>query len=419
MSLWRMAWRYLWGRSLVTALTLTGIALSAALICSVLTLRRESEANFLRESGQYDLVVGAKGSPLQLILSSIYHLDLPTGNIPYDRFLALRNDEQIENAIPLGLGDNFHGYRIVGTDTNLFQLNDRLDALRPLVSLQSGRFFQNDFEAVVGAQVARQTGLKLGDAFVGTHGLVVTPGSSEHKAFPYKVVGILAPGSGASDRAIFITLASVWQIHAQEAELHRKLAGVVSTTTTAHDNHLEVTAVLLRLKSVGLRYGMVQEIQKRTESMAAIPVNEMLRLYQQVLAPMQRALLAVAALVVLVSALSITATLYQSAERRRRDLAVLRALGAHPREIFVLVLLEAFLLTLMGLALGWGMGHGALAVAGPYLRDALGIGVSPWSVDRLETMALGVVALGGWLSGLLPAVLAYRREPVNDLTLGG
>ena len=419
MNLWHMAWRYLWGRALVTGLTLTGIALSAALICSVLTLRRESEAGFLRESGQYDLVAGAKGSPLQLVLSSVYHLDVPTGNIPYARFQAFGEDPRVACAIPLGLGDNYRGYRIVGTDTNLFQLEDRLEPQQPLFRLQAGRFFQGDFEAVVGAQVARQTGLKLGDTFVGTHGLVVTPGSSEHKAFPYRVVGVLAQGNRSSDRAIFITLASVWRIHASETALHRKLAGVVSTNAAPQASDLEVTAVLLRLKSVGLRLWMAQEIQKRTESMAAIPVNEMLRLYQQVLAPMQRALLAVAALVVLVSALSITATLYQSAERRRRDLAVLRALGAHPREVFALVVLEAFLLTLLGLATGWLAGHGALAAAGPYLRDTLGVGVSPWSMDRLEGIALGVVALGGLLAGVVPAALAYRREPASDLASVG
>jgi putative ABC transport system permease protein len=313
----------------------------------------------------------------------------------------------------MGLGDNYHGYRIVGTDTNMFNLADRREPGKHLFNLSAGRFFQNDFEAVVGAQVARQTGLKMGDTFVGTHGLVVTPGSSEHRAFPYKVVGILAPGGGSSDRAIYITLASVWRIHEKEADIHRKIAGVEPSAPST--NNLEVTSVLLRLKAVGLRLWMSQEIQKRTEAMAAIPVNEMLRLYQQVLGPMQRVLLAVAALVVVVSALSITATLYQSAERRRRDLAVLRALGAHPRELFALVVIEAVLLTLMGLAAGWLIGHGGLAAAGPHLRDTLGIGVSPWATDRIELIAFSVVALGGLTAGLLPAVLAYRREPVSDL----
>ena len=190
----------------------------------------------------------------------------------------------------------------------------------------------------------------------------------------------------------------------------------METKAALSQKDLEVTAVLIRLKTVGLRLWMAQELQKQTEAMAAIPVNEMHRLYQQVLEPIQRLLLAVAALVVVVSTLSITATLYQSAERGRRDLAVLRALGAHPREIFSLVVIEALLLTLLGLAAGWFLGHGGLALANPYLRDSLGIGISPWSTNRIEAIALLIVAAGGLLAGIIPAVLAYRREPVNDLS---
>ncbi len=176
-----------------------------------------------------------------------------------------------------------------------------------------------------------------------------------------------------------------------------------------------MTAVLIRLKAVGLRLWMVQEIQKRTEAMAAIPVNEMLRLYQQVLGPMQKVLMGVAGLVVMVSVLSITATFYQSAERRRRDLAVLRALGAHPAEVAALVVLEALLLTLLGICAGWMIAHGGLALAGSALRDSIGIGLKPWTSDRLELGALGIVAGGGFIASLLPAVFAYRREPVTDL----
>ena len=413
MSLWRMAWRYLWSRTLVTILTLTGIALGTALICSVLTLRRESEAGFLRESGQFDLVAGAKGSPLQLVLSSIYQLDVPTGNIPYSRYEALRDDRRVASAIPLGLGDNYHGYRIVGTEDKIFALSDRKDLKKPLYHLDAGRYFVSDFEAVIGSQVARQSGLKVGDTFVGTHGLVVTAGSSKHTDFPYKVVGLITESGSSIDRAIYVTLPSVWRIHEKEADVHRKIAGVEGSTPA---QELEVTAVMIRLKSVGLRLWMAQEIQKRTEAMAAIPVNEMLRLYQQVLGPMQRVLMGVAALVVVVSVLSITATLYQSAERRRRDLAVMRALGAHPSEIAGLVVLEALLLTVLGISVGWLIGHGGLALAGSALRDSIGIGLSPWTTDQIEWIALAIVASGGIFAGLLPAILAYRREPVNDLT---
>ena len=244
---------------------------------------------------------------------------------------------------------------------------------------------------------------------------MVTPGSSEHPAFPYKVVGVLSSSGGSSDNAIYVTLPSVWRIHEKEADTHRQIAGVAPKAPSTND--LEVTAVLLRLKTIGLRLLMSQEIQKQTESMAAIPVNEMLRLYQQVLKPMQRLLLAVAALVVIVSALSITATLYQAAERRRHDLAVLRALGAHPREIFTLVVLEALMIALLGLAVGWFLGHGGLAMANPYLRDSLGIILRPWTTDRVEVISLGLVAVGGLLAGILPAIQAYRREPVTDLSL--
>ncbi len=285
-----------------------------------------------------------------------------------------------------------------------------------MYQLASGRYFQSDFEAVIGAQVARQAGIKVHDTFVGTHGLVAAAGSSEHTDFPYKVVGILSDSGNSTDRAIYVSLSSVWRIHEKEAEVHQKIAGVETAAETLFHSDLEVTAVLIRLKSVGLRLWMRQEIQKHTESMAAIPVNEMLRLYKQVLGPMQWVLLGVAALVVVVSALSITATLYQSTEQRRRDLAVLRALGAYRWEIFALVVIEALLLTLLGLSAGWLLGHGGLALADRYLRDGFGIGVSSWTTDRLEWIALGTVACGGLLAGLLPAILAYRREPVNDLS---
>ena len=178
MSLWKIAWRYLWSRTLVTLLTLTGIALGVALICSVLTLRRESESGLLRESGQFDLVVGAKGSPLQLVLSSIYQLDVPTGNIPYTRYQALKNDKRISRAIPLGLGDNYRGYRIIGTEEEIFTLTDRKDETRNLYHLASGRFFKDNFEAVIGAQVARRGGLQVGDTLVGTPGLGGTAGAA-------------------------------------------------------------------------------------------------------------------------------------------------------------------------------------------------------------------------------------------------
>ncbi len=379
MTLLGMAWRYLTARPLVTGLTLAGVALGVGLIAAVLTLRRETERTFQREAGLFDLVVGAKGSPLQLTLSSVYHLDMPTGNVPWSLYERLRDHRRIATAIPIGLGDNYRGYRIVGTEPHLFDLQHEG---RAFFRFAEGGVFEDDFDVVLGAQVAIATGLKIGDRFAGTHGLASMPGSEEHGEFPYRVSGILKATGTAQDRAIFATLRSVWIIHDKERQLHAAIQGTASRA----ESPLEVTAVLLRLKARGLRLWVADDIRNNTEGMPAIPVNEILRLYQNVLEPVQKTLLGVAALVVVVSCFTVLVTLHQAVERRRRDLAII-----------------------------WLLGHGALAAAAPVLRDRLGLLIDPWSIDSIELNALLVVTATGLLSGLLPAVSGYRRTPAHDL----
>lgn len=410
MNLVRMAWRYLWVRPLVTLLTLAGIALGVALIGAVLTLRRETERTFQQEAAMFDVVVGAKGSPLQLVLSSVYHLDVPTGNVPYALYEKLKANPRIAMAIPIGLGDNYQGYRIVGTEPHLFDLTDQ-GGTAPFFHLKQGRFFKDDFEVVLGQQVAVTTGLKVGDTFVGTHGLVSMPGSEEHREFPYHVVGILQPTGTAQDRAIFGSLASVWRIHDKEAQIHEAIRG----TAPKEPPPRETTAILLRLKARGLRLWVADDIRKNTEGMPAIPVNEILRLYQNVLEPMQRTLLTVAGAVVIVACLTVLTTLYQSAERRRRDVAIIRCLGGRRLEVALLIMLEAALLALAGIAAGWMLGHGLLMAGAEIIRQRSGLLINAWSIDVLEFKALALVALCGVASGVVPAVACYRRTPAHDL----
>lgn len=456
MSLWRIAWTYIWRRAFVTVLTVAGVALGAALVSGVLTLRRESRALFLDEAAIFDIVVGAKGSPLQLTLSAVYHLDAPTGNIPWDRYLALRDDFRVRTAIPLGLGDNYRGYRIVGTTPGIFEVRrwDR-DMADPQLMLRfaQGGPFVDTFDAVLGSEVARQTGLGIDSVFVGVHGIRPLPGSEAHDDFPYRVVGVLAPSGTSKDRAILVPIEAVWEVHRAEAELHRRLYGDYDDEPdpepldeddepidegyaflAAWDESRpaapspgpggvfagdeEATAVLVQLRTAGMRMMMSEEIRNQTEAMAAIPLLEMQRLTSGVLRPMERALLAIAALVCVVALLSVLATLLQSAERRRRDAALLRVLGAHPAEILVLMLLEAVFISLIGTALGWLLGHGGAALAAAHLRETMGIVASPWSMDRAEWTALLAIASAGVLAGLTPALLAYRRSPVRDLAPG-
>ena len=312
MSFLGMAWRYLRYRWAVTLLTLAGIALGAALVCAVLALRHESERALSRDAGLYDLVVGGKGSPLQLVLSSVYHLDSPTGNLPYTDYERLRSDPRVLWAAPIGLGDNYDGYRIVGTEAHFFDLTDRDGA--PVFELSRGEVFADRFEVVIGSHVAAATGLDLGDTFFGTHGLVDVPGGEVHRDFPYRVSGVLASTGTAQDRAIFGTLASVWEVHETEERLHSAIQGTALLGGEQAQGR-ETTAVLLRLERPGLRLWMAEEIRGRSDGIAAIPINEILRFQRGIVGPVQQALLAVAAAVVLVACLTVLTTLHQAAER--------------------------------------------------------------------------------------------------------
>lgn len=406
MTLTRLAWRYLWHRPLVTGLTLAGVLLGTALVSSVLTLRREVEEALLREGQLFDLAVGAKGSPLQLVLSCIYHLDVPTGNIPLSVFEHLQADPRVKAAYAIGLGDNFKGFRIVGVESPFFSLTRRDGS--PVFSLAHGRVFTQAFEAVVGAQVARQGDLHNGDTFVGYHGLLAMRGASAHDDFPYTVVGELKPTGTAQDRAIFVRLDSVWRVHEAEQIRHGASA-----------SPREVTSVLVQLRSPGLRMLMARQISDTSPAMAAIPLQELLRLFEQVLGPIHQVLLAVSLLVVLVAALSISATLYQSAERQRRDLAILRMLGAYPRELFLLVLMQAGLLASVGAASGWVAGHGLVQIVAQRVLLRTGLSLHAWHADAYEGAAIAVVVVMAVAAGMIPAFASYRRAPVNDLRTQG
>jgi len=412
MSFFAMAWRYLTFRWLVSLLTVAGISLGVALVCAVLSLRHESERALSREAGLYDLVAGGKGSPLQLVLASVYHLDSPTGNVPYADYERLRRDSRVLWAAPVGLGDNYSGYRIVGTEVQFFDLPDRNGD--PFFRFMEGKVFEDRFEVVLGSQVASSSGLGVGDGFFGTHGLVEVPGAEVHRDFPYRVCGILAPTGTAQDRAIFGTLESVWEIHETEDRLHSAIQG---TALLEGRKEREATAILVRLKTPGLRLWMADEIRKETDGIAAIPINEILRFQRGIVGPVQRALLAVAAAVVAVSCLTVLVTLHQAAERRRRDIAILRSIGAVRTEVAALVFTEGLLLTGGGILLGLLLGHGGLALSvGPF-RDATGLVLNPWQIPSSELVALGVMAGCGAIASLFPSISCYRRTPIEDLHL--
>lgn len=415
MSLWHIAWCYLWNRKLTTILTILSVALGVGLIYSVLTLREETRKRFEEEGHAFDIVVGAKGSPLQLVLSALYFMDVPTGNIAFSDYEAIKKNEDVAAAFPICMGDTYRGFRIVGTTRELFDytwISASTGETRQPFRFADGRPFEKPMEAVLGSAVARAEDLKVGDTFIGSHGFIELPEglNDEHSKFPYTVVGILAPSGSPNDRAVFCSVDSVWNVHAHHGEGEHK------EEERGHEASSEVTAILIALQSPSLRFQFVESINDSFNAMATIPIQQVANLYANILGTAKSVLLAVGYLVVAISAISVLIGLYLSIFQRKRDLAVMRALGASAHEIVSSVLIEAFLVTVLGIGAGWIIGNGVCWAIGQYLerRYGLTVGIFGWLTSE-ETAAFAVIALVGFVAGMLPAWQAYRTDVARDL----
>jgi len=440
MSLWHIAWGYIWNRKFTSVLTILSVALGVGLIFAVLTLREETRKRFEEEGQSFDIVVGAKGSELQLVLSALYFMDRPTGNIKLSDYERILKEEDVAAAFPVSMGDTFRGFRIVGTTRDLFDYTwvspTSGEEKRPF-SLAEGRLFEKPLEAVVGSTVARLEDLHLGDLFIGTHGFAELPEGlrEDHHEHPYTVVGILEPSGSPNDRAVFCDLASVWDVHghahegvvvgsghAGHGEEHEEHAAHAHEGGEAHagEGHakedLEITAILVSLDTPALRFQFVDYVNDEYNAMATIPVSQIRDLYDSVLGTAKSVLLSVGYLVVVISAISILIGLYLSILQRRRDLAVMRALGASAYEIVGSVLIEAFIVTVLGVAAGWFLGNIASWGIGLYLARHYGLAIDVFGMLTSEqSAAFSVVALVGMLAGIVPAWQAYRTDVARDL----
>ena len=414
MSLWHIAWSYLWNRKLTTILTISSVALGVGLIYCVLTLREETRKRFEEEGQAFDIVVGAKGSPLQLVLSSVYFMDMPTGNIKMSDFEAIKKHEDVKAAYPICLGDTYRGMRIVGTTRELFDftwVNASSGEERKPFQLKEGRFFEKSMEAVIGSGVAEAYGLKLGDEFAGSHGLIDMQSlgvhDESHESHKYTVVGILENSGSPTDRAIYTPMDSVWEVH--------KHASVEETPNEMAPH--QVTAVLVSLESPALRFQFVDYVNGTYNAMATVPIVQIKNLYDSILGIAKSVLLVVGYLVVVISAISILIGLYLSIIQRKHDLAIMRALGASATEIVGSVLIEAFWVTVLGIGSGWVLGNLVAMLIGHFLRARYGLSISLFKMPTHEELAaFAVVALVGLIAGILPAWQAYRTDVARDLS---
>jgi putative ABC transport system permease protein len=387
-----LAWRYLWARPLGAVLNLLLLSLGLASVTFLLLVGAQLSKAFDRDLAGIDVVVGAKGSPMQLILAGVLHVDVPPGNIPLKAVKELAKNPLVAQIIPISLGDNLQGYRIVGTS------HAYLDHYA--AKLAQGRVWEPGvpMQVVLGATVARQLGLQLGQTFVGSHGLGT--GGHLHGDNPYTVVGILAPGGSVLDRLILTDTASVWKVH-------EDYTAVDDEDRQIMEEEREITMALVQYKTPMAALSFPRYVNTSTEMQAASPAVEVTRLLHM-LGLGTNVLRAFAGVLLLTAGLSVFIALWSAVRERRADLALLRMLGAPPRKVAALLLSEALWLGLLAAVLGLLLGQGFTALLGWLLAldNSLLIGGLVWPVELwlVPALALGV----SLLSALLPTFAAYR-----------
>ena len=434
-----LALAYLRDRSLTTALNILLLGLAVMTLVLLLLFSTQLSNRLDRDAQGIDLVVGAKGSPLQLILSSIYHIDQPTGNIPLDSVELLRNNHAVERVVPLALGDNFRGYRIVGTEPAYLDLHS--------AALAQGRMNGAPMEALLGADVARVTGAQIGQRFVGTHGLSAEEGAGDHDHAPFETVGILAPTGTVVDRLILTSVESVWDVHGidhdHEGEAgHDHAAGHAPDRDHDHDHDQghdhaaqattieaattepaavsrpqlepEVTALLVSYRSAFGAVSVPGFINRQTNMQAAVPAVETARLLTLFGAGINGARL-FAWLLAATGGLAIFVALLNAAAARQGDLALLRVMGASRASVFGTILLEGLITAAAGTAIGIVAGHALVAIAVGNFRPLAELGLDPWAFHPGEiAIAVGVLAIGA-IAALIPALRVFRIDLARAL----
>lgn len=437
MSIFSIVTKNMKQRGLATALTTFSVALGIALAAAILLIRNGVQSRFESGYAGYHLIVGQKGSRLQLTLNTVYHLDVSQGNVPWSLYEKLDLDKRVRLAVPFAVGDSYKGHRIVGTIPEFltefefgsgrkfkfaqgrpFSYSEHAlmhafeDAAARAKALREGKpppdhHHHDDeefvFEAVLGSEAARAAGLKIGDKFQAAHG--VADDGHEHDEL-WTVVGILEPSGTANDRAIFINLDSFYQIkgHEKGGEAMRE-----------SDELGQISAIIVQMKVPQHAYLLRFQLNEMPDVMAVVPEIEVRELFA-IVGNIDRVLLAQAILIVIVAGIAIAASIYNSINERRREIAILRALGARRATVFSIIVLEAAAVCAMGGALGLAGGHLIVAGAAGALAQASGFAVSALEFHKIELwLWLGCVILGV-VSGLGPAARAYRTDVAQNLS---
>ena len=410
MNILRLSYCNMISQPLSTILSLSLLTLGVGMIALLLTVNSHIQEQMQNNVRGIDMVVGAKGSPLQLILSAVYHIDDPTGNVPFHELEELQRNRLVKSAIPLSYGDSFKGYRIVGTDQQYPKLYD--------ANVSEGRFWQEAFEVTVGYKVAQNLNLNVGDTFEGSHGL--TEEGETHDEHEYLVVGVLDYTNSVLDQLIITATESIWKMH-QHEESSQSNKGMTMANDQSinsehehgehheetHEEELDITAILVKFRNPMGLVQLPRMINENTSMQAAVPIYEISRLFSLMGVGIDT-LRTIALVIMAVSGFSLFINLYNVLRDRQYEMALMRTYGASRWQLVRLVLYEGLLITITGFTLGIISSRIGLILLSELMEAKYHYSFSMLAFGKHESLLLVIALAIGILASLIPSIRVYN-----------
>ena len=396
MNIFKLSIKNLFYRPLSSLLSLLLLALGVSMISLLVLINSVVQDQMNNNLKGIDMVVGAKGSPLQLILSSVYHVDSPTGNISLKEARSIEKNPMVGNSVPLLYGDNYEGFRIVGTNEKFIELYN--------LSIENGSFWDDEFEVVVGKKIATKLNLKVGDTFVTSHGLRQT--GESHADTPFTVVGITNFSNSVADQLILTSAESVWGVHGDHTH---------DDEEHDHDDDKEITAMLIKFNSPMNVIQFPRYINENTNLQSAVPSYEISRLFKLFGFGIETINL-LAYLIIVVSGISIFITLFNSMKERKYDMALIRTLGGSRLQLSSMLVYEALILTISGFILGIILSRLGLVFISSLMESSFNYSLNSYGILNDEFWLLAISILIGLMACLIPSIQVYKMDISKTLS---
>ncbi|MGB1321062.1 MAG: ABC transporter permease [Vibrio gallaecicus] len=411
-----LAFKSVLNRKATAILTILTVAVSVILLLGVERVRTQAKSSFANTISGTDLIVGGRSGQVNLLLYSVFRIGNATNNIDWKSYEEFSQHRAVKWAVPISLGDSHKGFRVMGTNQSYFE-HYRYGS-KQLLTLQQGTEFNSLFETVLGSDVAKQLGYKIGDKITLAHGLSDVA-FSRHDDLPFTVVGIIAPTGTPVDKTVHVSLEAIEAIHVGwESGANLGYKPDVEKLKAHKFEPQQITAMMLGLNSKIQTFALQREINTyRQEPLSAIMPGIALYELWGMMAVAEQALLVVSGFVVVAGLLGMLSSLLTSLQERRREMAILRAMGARPRHVFSLLISEASALTFLGIMLGVATLFALITMTAPIIQQHYGINISISAITSHEWQLLMLVQLAGIIIGFIPAFRAYRQSLADGMTI--